>query len=169
MFVSPAKHQKPFKIRIAIAIGFINRCSFATENFFHLLHIFRRVHADAVVIHFHDGDADAVFQRRNRSSFSVLMPLPPSPMKKGLFIILAVVLAPVLLVGLVALAAGTGDRSGASPRAAIRCWSARSPPRRTDYAPPGFASSTKNPPNCRRAVRSWNFARGFASTAPAAA
>jgi hypothetical protein len=34
------------------------------------------------------------------------MGLPPSPMRKGLLILFAVVLAPVLLVGLVALAAG---------------------------------------------------------------
>ena len=34
------------------------------------------------------------------------MGLPPSPMRKGLFILFAVVLAPVLVVGLVALAAG---------------------------------------------------------------
>jgi hypothetical protein len=43
------------------------------------------------------------------------MPLPPSPMKKGLFIILAVVLAPILLVGLVALAAGDWRQIGATP------------------------------------------------------
>ena len=43
------------------------------------------------------------------------MPTPPSPMKKGLFIILAVVLAPVLLVGVVALAAGDWRQIGATP------------------------------------------------------
>ena len=43
------------------------------------------------------------------------MPLPPSPMKKGLFIIFAVVLAPVLLVGVVALAAGDWRQIGATP------------------------------------------------------
>ncbi|MGB0103265.1 MAG: surface-adhesin E family protein, partial [Candidatus Sulfotelmatobacter sp.] len=43
------------------------------------------------------------------------MALPPSPMKKGLFIIFAVVLAPVLLVGLVALAAGDWRQIGATP------------------------------------------------------
>ncbi len=56
---------------------------------------------------------------RNRflaqSVCGVLMPLPPSPLKKGLFIIFAVVLAPVLLVGLVALAAGDWRQIGATP------------------------------------------------------
>lgn len=41
-----------------------------------------------------------------QSVCGVLMPLPASPIKKGLFIFVAVVLAPVLLVGLVAIAAG---------------------------------------------------------------
>ncbi len=44
----------------------------------------------------------------------VLMGLPPSPMKKGLLILVAVVLAPVLLVGLVALAAGDWRTVGAT-------------------------------------------------------
>src|ERR1700689_3817522 len=43
------------------------------------------------------------------------MPLPLFPMKKGLFIMVAVVLAPVLLVGLVALAAGDWREVGATP------------------------------------------------------
>jgi hypothetical protein len=42
------------------------------------------------------------------------MPLSPSPIKKGLFILFAVVLAPVLLVGLVALAAGDWRQIGAT-------------------------------------------------------
>jgi hypothetical protein len=42
------------------------------------------------------------------------MPLPASPIKKGLFIFVAVVLAPVLLVGLVALAAGDWRQIGAT-------------------------------------------------------
>jgi len=42
------------------------------------------------------------------------MGLSPSPMKKGLFIMVAVVLAPVLLVGLVALAAGDWRTVGAT-------------------------------------------------------
>lgn len=42
------------------------------------------------------------------------MGLPPSPLKKGLFICVAVVLAPVLLVGLVALAAGDWRTIGAT-------------------------------------------------------
>jgi len=42
------------------------------------------------------------------------MPIPPSPMKKGLFILFAVVLAPILLVGLVALAAGDWRTVGAT-------------------------------------------------------
>jgi hypothetical protein len=42
------------------------------------------------------------------------MALPPSPVKKGLFIMGAVVLAPVLLVGLVALAAGDWQQIGAT-------------------------------------------------------
>jgi len=42
------------------------------------------------------------------------MPLPASPVKKGLFIFVAVVLAPVLLVGLVALAAGDWRQIGAT-------------------------------------------------------
>src|SRR5580658_7408492 len=42
------------------------------------------------------------------------MGLPPSPMKRGLFIMVAVVLAPVLLVGLVALAAGEWKTVGAT-------------------------------------------------------
>ena len=45
----------------------------------------------------------------------VLMPQPLFPMKKGLFIMVAVVLAPVLLVGLVALAAGDWREVGATP------------------------------------------------------
>jgi hypothetical protein len=40
------------------------------------------------------------------------MPLPASPVKKGLFIFVAVILAPVLLVGLVALAAGDWRKIG---------------------------------------------------------
>lgn len=43
------------------------------------------------------------------------MLLPPSPMKKGLFVVVAVVLAPVLLVGVVALAAGDWRQIGATP------------------------------------------------------
>jgi hypothetical protein len=42
------------------------------------------------------------------------MGVPPSPVKKGLFIMVAVVLAPVLLVGLVALAAGDWRTVGAT-------------------------------------------------------
>jgi hypothetical protein len=42
------------------------------------------------------------------------MALPPSPLKKSLFIIFAVVLAPVLLVGLVAMAAGDWRQIGAT-------------------------------------------------------
>ena len=42
------------------------------------------------------------------------MGLSPSPMKKGLLILFAVVLAPVLLVGLVALAAGEWKTVGAT-------------------------------------------------------
>jgi hypothetical protein len=42
------------------------------------------------------------------------MALPPSPLKKGLFVLVAVVLAPVLLVGLVALAAGDWRTIGAT-------------------------------------------------------
>jgi hypothetical protein len=38
----------------------------------------------------------------------------PSPIKKGLFIVIAVVLAPVLLVGLVALASGDWQQIGAT-------------------------------------------------------
>jgi len=45
----------------------------------------------------------------------VLIPSPPSPLKKGLFIVSAVVLAPVLLVGLVALAAADWREVGATP------------------------------------------------------
>jgi hypothetical protein len=45
----------------------------------------------------------------------VLMALPLSPLKRGLFIMVAVVLAPVLLVGLVALAAGDWREVGATP------------------------------------------------------
>jgi hypothetical protein len=44
------------------------------------------------------------------------MGFPPLPMKKGLFILFAVVLAPVLLVGLVALAAGDWLTVGATPK-----------------------------------------------------
>ena len=55
---------------------------------------------------------------RNRvlpqSVSGVLMPLALSPIKKGLFIFVAVVLAPVLLVGLVALAAGDWRQIGAT-------------------------------------------------------
>jgi hypothetical protein len=55
---------------------------------------------------------------RNRflaqSVCGVLMAIPPSPMKKGLFILLAVVLAPVLLVGIVALAASDWREIGAT-------------------------------------------------------
>jgi hypothetical protein len=40
------------------------------------------------------------------------MALPPTPVKKGLFITVAVVLAPILLVGLVALAAGDWRQIG---------------------------------------------------------
>src|ERR1700677_2001141 len=43
------------------------------------------------------------------------MPLPPSPMKKGLFIIFAVVLAQLLRMGLLALAAGHWRQIGAPP------------------------------------------------------
>ena len=43
------------------------------------------------------------------------MLLPGSPIKKGLFISIAVVLAPVLIVGLVALAAGDWRQIGATP------------------------------------------------------
>ena len=43
------------------------------------------------------------------------MGISPSPMKKGLLILFAVVLAPVLLVGLVALAAGDWRTVGATP------------------------------------------------------
>jgi hypothetical protein len=43
------------------------------------------------------------------------MALPPSLVKKGLIIIVAVVLAPVLLVGLVAIAAGDWREVGATP------------------------------------------------------
>jgi hypothetical protein len=43
------------------------------------------------------------------------MALPLSPMKKALFIMVAVVLAPVLLVGLVVLAAGDWRTVGATP------------------------------------------------------
>ena len=42
------------------------------------------------------------------------MPLPAFPIKKGIFIFVAVVLAPVLLVGLVALAAGDWRHIGAT-------------------------------------------------------
>jgi hypothetical protein len=49
-----------------------------------------------------------------QSVCGVLMALPPSPMKKGLFIMVAVVLAPVVLVGLVALAAGDWRTVGAT-------------------------------------------------------
>jgi hypothetical protein len=49
-----------------------------------------------------------------QSVSGVLMALPPSPMKKGLLILIAVVLAPVLLVGLVALAAGDWQQIGAT-------------------------------------------------------
>jgi hypothetical protein len=43
------------------------------------------------------------------------MGITPSPMKKGLFITVAVVLAPVLLVGVAALAAGDWQQVGATP------------------------------------------------------
>jgi hypothetical protein len=49
-----------------------------------------------------------------QSVCGVLMALTPSPVKKGLFIMVAVVLAPVLLVGLVALAAGDWQQIGAT-------------------------------------------------------
>lgn len=42
------------------------------------------------------------------------MALPPSPIKKGVIIIAAVVLAPVLLVGLVAIAAGDWRQIGST-------------------------------------------------------
>jgi hypothetical protein len=42
------------------------------------------------------------------------MGLPPSPVKKGLFITVAVVLAPILLVGLVAWAAGDWREAGST-------------------------------------------------------
>jgi hypothetical protein len=42
----------------------------------------------------------------------VLIPLPASPVRKGLFVFVAVVLAPVLLVGVVALAAGDWHKIG---------------------------------------------------------
>jgi hypothetical protein len=44
----------------------------------------------------------------------VLMGSPPSPVKKGLFITIVVVLAPILLVGLVALAASDWRNVGAT-------------------------------------------------------
>src|SRR5580692_3104660 len=50
-----------------------------------------------------------------QSVSGVLMPIPPLPMKKGFLIMVAVVLAPVLLVGLVALAAGDWREVGATP------------------------------------------------------
>ena len=50
-----------------------------------------------------------------QSVCGVLMGLPLSPVKKGLFIAVAVVLAPVLLVGLVVLAAGDWREAGATP------------------------------------------------------
>ncbi len=43
------------------------------------------------------------------------MASPLSPFRKGLFIVIAVVLAPVLLVGLVAIAAGDWRQIGATP------------------------------------------------------
>jgi hypothetical protein len=43
------------------------------------------------------------------------MASPPSPIKKGLFIISAVVLAPILLVGLAARAAADWREAGATP------------------------------------------------------
>jgi len=43
------------------------------------------------------------------------MASPPSSVKKGLLIVVAVVLAPILLVGLVALAAGDWRQVGATP------------------------------------------------------
>ncbi len=43
------------------------------------------------------------------------MPAPPAAVKKGLLIIIAVVLAPILLVGVVALAAGDWRQIGATP------------------------------------------------------
>jgi hypothetical protein len=43
------------------------------------------------------------------------MPIPPPPMKKGFLIMVAVVLAPALLVGVVALAAGDWREVGATP------------------------------------------------------
>jgi hypothetical protein len=43
------------------------------------------------------------------------MPAPPAAVKKGLFITMAVVLAPMLLVGVVALAAGDWRQIGSTP------------------------------------------------------
>lgn len=43
------------------------------------------------------------------------MPSPPTPLKKGLFVVLAVVLGPVVLAGLVALAAGDWRPIGVTP------------------------------------------------------
>ena len=48
------------------------------------------------------------------STCDMLMGLPPSPVKKGIIIIVAVVLAPVVLVGLAARAAGDWQNVGAT-------------------------------------------------------
>jgi surface-adhesin protein E len=47
-------------------------------------------------------------------SAGVFMAISPSPMKKGLIIVVAVVLAPVLLVGLVAMASGDWRQIGST-------------------------------------------------------
>src|SRR5580704_13784808 len=89
---------------------------------------------------------------RNRflaqSVCGVLMPLAPSPMKKGLFIIFAVVLAPVLLVGLVALAAGDWRQIGATPSGDQVLVSSVTL-QKMACAPPGSGSNIKSPRNCR--------------------
>jgi hypothetical protein len=65
-----------------------------------------------------DITASALLVDRNpfwaQSVCGVLMPLRPSPMKRGLLVAVAVVLAPVLLVGVVALAAGDWRQIGAT-------------------------------------------------------
>lgn len=50
-----------------------------------------------------------------QSVCGVLMPLPPSPLKKAASTLVVVVLAPMLLVGVVALAAGDWRQIGATP------------------------------------------------------
>src|ERR1700674_2465786 len=49
-----------------------------------------------------------------QSVCGVLMPVPPSPIKKGLLVAVGVILAPVLLVGVVAFAAGDWRTIGAT-------------------------------------------------------